>query len=776
VKPSLWVLILVCSGYSLNACGGGSTSPPPPPPPAPATHFSVTAPPSATSGSSFSFTVTALDSTNNVVTSYSGKVAFSSTDKNAQLPASSTLSDGSATFSATLRTSGNESITATDTSMGTLSGVSNMIAVSGPVTHLVLSVPATATTRTQIMVAVTALDASNNLSPSYSGTVHVTTSDAKAILPPDTLVAGGTANLPVVLETTGNQTITVTDTAISSLNVTSSAVSVAGAAPPVISASALPSGTVGEGYNPHWVRVCVQWIFPASCFQWRYQIEDFFQLTATGGVQPNGVNWSWAAAAGSSLPPGLTLSGARISGTPPVGSAGTYQVVVTVTDSGAPPAQTSTTFPLTIANPPPPVINTTPAPSAGAVDLPYSFAFTANSASTPLTWSISAGAPPPGLALSPAGVLSGTPTATGTSSLTLIAEDSLKQDSAPQAFNIQIFAHGFQNVGNMAGPRIAHTATLLNNGKVLVAGGTDANGSPVATAEIYDPTTGTFSTTGNMATARAHFAATLLANGKVLVTGGLDTSGNPLATAEIYDPTAGTFSATTGNMVYVHASHTATLLNTGKVLVVGWGNVIAELFDPSAGTFTATGSMVEGRVSHTATLLSSGKVLLTGGIQGAPPATTVLAEAELYDPATGSFSQTLGSLATARQWHTASLLSNGKVLVAGGMVDNSGTATATAELYDPTTGLFSATGSLASVRDFHTASALKDGTILLTGGDDGGGTLASAEVYDPSAGTFGPTGGMQASRESHTATLLNDGTVLLAGGAGSAPATAEVYK
>jgi len=625
------------------------------------------------------------------------------------------------------------------------------------------------------MIALTALDASNNPSSSYSGTVHFTSSDAKATLPPDTLVTGSAANLPVVLETTGNQTITVTDIAKSSLNGTSSAVNVAAAAPLVISSGALPNATVGEGYNPHLVRVCVQGTY-RFCLQWRIETKDFFQLTATGGVQPSGVNWSWAAAAGSSLPPGLTLTGAQISGTPPVGSTGTFQVVVTVTDSGMPSAQTSTTYPLTILNPPPPVINTTSAPSAGAVNLPYTFTFTASSTETPLTWSISAGAPPPGLTLSPAGVLSGTPTATGTSSFTLIAEDALKQDSAPQAFSIQIFAHGFMATGNMVGPRIAHTATLLNNGKVLVAGGTDGNGNSISTAEIYDPITGTFAATGSMITARAHFAATLLPNGKVLVTGGLDTSGNPLVTAELYDPTAGTFSATTGNMVYVHASHTATLLNTGKVLIVGWGNATAELFDPSSGTFAATGNMVEARVSHTATLLSSGKVLITGGIQGAPPATTVLAEAELYDPASGSFSQTLGSLATARQWHSASLLGNGRVLVAGGMVDNSETATPTAELYDPTTGLFSATGSLATARGFHTATVLKDGTVLLTGGHGGSGTLATAEVYDPTTGTFGPTGGMLASRESHTATLLNDGTVLLAGGAGSGPVTAEVYK
>jgi hypothetical protein len=372
-------------------------------------------------------------------------------------------------------------------------------------------------------------------------------------------------------------------------------------------------------------------------------------------------------------------------------------------------------------------------------------------------------------------VLSGTPTQIGSFPITVSVQDSLGQSAPPQNFTIQVFAHGFKATGGMASPRVAHTATLLNNGRVLVAGGMDANGIPLVTAEIYDPSNGTFTLTGSMTTARHHFAATLLHSGKVLLTGGLDTSWNAMATAELYDPTSGTFSLTTGSMQFVHASHTATLLNTGKVLVIGWGNATAELYDPSTGTFAATGSMVEARVSHTATLLSSGKVLVAGGI--GPPGATVLAEAELYDPASGSFRQTLGSLATARQWHAANLLQDGKVLVTGGMVDNSGTATAIAELYDPTTEMFTATtGSLTTARALQTATVLKNGTVLVAGGENGNGPLATAEVYNPTAGTFSTTGGMASTRESHMATQLNDGTVLVTGGSGSGPGTAEVYQ
>ena len=500
-----------------------------------------------------------------------------------------------------------------------------------------------------------------------------------------------------------------------------------------------------------------------------------FPLSGAGGVPP----YTWT---GTSLPPGLsiifTAAEYLINGTPPPGSAGTYNAMVTMSDAGMPPAPKTVLYPILIHNPPPPVISVTPAPSTGAVNLPYSFTFTAVSADTPLSWRVSAGTPPAGLGLSDAGVLSGTPTTVGNSSITLIAQDSVKQDSAPQAFTIDIFAHGFKATGSMAAARDSQTATLLNTGKLLVAGGTDPMGKPLASAELYDPAAGTFSSTGSMLTARAHFAATLLPSGKVLVTGGLDANGNALQTAELYDPSLGTFSATTSAMQFVHASHTATLLNTGKVLIAGWGNAVAELFDPSKATFAPTGSMVKARVSHTATLLSSGKVLVTGGIQGTGATTLVLAEAELYDPATGAFSPTLGSMATARQWHTASLLAGDKVLVTGGL-DINNKAFPTAELFDPGTLSFTATANtMATARGFQTATVLHDGTVLVTGGTDGAEALVTAEVFDPTAKSFSPTGGMADTRQSHTATLLPDGRVLVIGGlnATGVLVSAETYQ
>jgi hypothetical protein len=231
-------------------------------------------------------------------------------------------------------------------------------------------------------------------------------------------------------------------------------------------------------------------------------------------------------------------------------------------------------------------------------------------------------------------------------------------------------------------------------------------------------------------------------------------------------------------MQFVHSSHTATLLNTGKVLVAGWGNAFAELFDPATKTFTQTGSMVTARVGHTATLLKNGKVLVIGGIQGTPPNTTVLAEAELYDPGSGSFSATLGGLTTARQLHTATVLSDGSTVLVTGGLDSAGTPIISAEVFGLTLQTFTAPkGNMATPRAFHTATRLTDGTVLITGGSSGTSPLFSAEVYDPVAQTFSPTGSMVSTRQSHTATLLNDGTVLVTGGTNAAVlASAELYK
>jgi Kelch motif/Galactose oxidase, central domain len=204
----------------------------------------------------------------------------------------------------------------------------------------------------------------------------------------------------------------------------------------------------------------------------------------------------------------------------------------------------------------------------------------------------------------------------------------------------------------------------------------------------------------------------------------------------------------TGDMTAARYAHTATLLANGKVLIAGGAYsgrdsvsslTSAELYDPSSGTFTATGDMTTPRQRHTATLLPDGKVLIMGGETCNDSARCVLASAELYDPPTGMFIPT-GTMRTARWGYTATLLNNGKVLIAGGS-SHTVFAFASAELYDPSTGTFTATGDMTTPRSGHTATLLPNGSVLITGSGAWSGQVPGAELYDPDAGEFRPAGG-----------------------------------
>jgi galactose oxidase-like protein len=247
-------------------------------------------------------------------------------------------------------------------------------------------------------------------------------------------------------------------------------------------------------------------------------------------------------------------------------------------------------------------------------------------------------------------------------------------------------------------------------------------------------------------------------------------------------PAAASPSPIGNNMVFARARHTATALLDGSVLVVGGSPSAsgaaapyssAELYDPATGTFSLTGPMAQGRAGHTATRLPDGKVLVVGGWDVTPGGAST---AELYDPATQAFSPT-GSLTAARVSHTATLLPNGKVLIVGGELSQ------TAELYDPATGVFSPTGSLI-IRPYgtgsysgHTATLLLNGKVLVVGGCTDDACDQPAVLYDPGTGTFTPTGSMVMKRTLQTATLLANGKVLIAGGHTAYPAFAyaEIY-
>ena len=337
--------------------------------------------------------------------------------------------------------------------------------------------------------------------------------------------------------------------------------------------------------------------------------------------------------------------------------------------------------------------------------------------------------------------------------------------------------------GSMLFAHSGQTATLLPSGKVLVAGG------GTATAELYNPATRTFSATGHMPFAVTGATATLLHDGKVLVAGGMVgglVTGRPVARAELYDPATGTWTAT-GSMHTARARDTATLLPSGRVLVAGgWctgrdtrvcslGNIgnsltSAELYNPATGTWTPTGSMHAGRAFHSATLLANGKVLVAGGLNYCYDGVCIdTRTAELYNPATGTWTAT-GSMHQVREQYSATLLPDGEVLVAGGW-DVSGntpgiSAETHAELYHPRTGTWTPAAPMVMPHVGQTATLLRNGSVLVVGGNAAAGSSDVAEIYEPRRAVWVLPGALATARIQQTATLLPDGHVLVTGGTG----------
>jgi hypothetical protein len=324
-------------------------------------------------------------------------------------------------------------------------------------------------------------------------------------------------------------------------------------------------------------------------------------------------------------------------------------------------------------------------------------------------------------------------------------------------------------------PRISHTATLLPDGKVLIAGGRacDVRGCSfdrLSSAELFAPATETFSATGSMSFARAGHTATLLKNGTVLLTGGGD-SLSADKTAEIYDPATGGFTRV-GDMATGRTEHTASLLGDGRVLIAGgsvdvngFGTKTAEIYDPATQTFSPAGDMPNDAASHTASVLLDGTVLVAGGWgNGCPGTQTAVA---IFDPASNSFSPGV-NLAAARAEHTATTLNDGRVLITGGYFGDScnmyGGSYDTAVVFDPATSSYSPEQRMREPRAGHSATLLADGKVLVVG--------STAELFDPATSSFALTGDPNVLRSDRRAVRLADGRVLFTG----SKSVAEIYE
>jgi len=369
----------------------------------------------------------------------------------------------------------------------------------------------------------------------------------------------------------------------------------------------------------------------------------------------------------------------------------------------------------------------------------------------------------------PSGSPTGTPTPGALSGDVLIAGGIDSTNNAVAMAEVYDPSSGtFSNSGSMNTARAFHTATVLNNGTILLTGGQNAAGTPLQSAEIYNQSNQLFHAVGKMVAARTLQTATLLNSGQVLIAGGVGSSGIPLTSAELYNPSTGKFTAISSPMNFKRAAHTATLLSNGQVLIAGgFSNAsrttvqnTAELYDPTSQTFTnITNLMLAGRFFDQAQLFSGGTlggdVLLAGGHDNS----VVTATAELYNPTSNNFT-TAGLMTITRMQFASAIIQNGQILLCGGLT-NAGVVTPTAEIYTPG-GVFSPTGNMTDSRRFHTAtffpSGPQIGLVLVTGGQDSttvASTVNTAELYDPSLSMFTPTASTMAiSRYGHSAVIL----------------------
>ena len=353
--------------------------------------------------------------------------------------------------------------------------------------------------------------------------------------------------------------------------------------------------------------------------------------------------------------------------------------------------------------------------------------------------------------------------------LGLMLPDAKAQD-ADTSSHAQTPVGRWRPAADMSERREYAGGVRLKDGRILAVSGHPLNGRSIASAELYDPQTGKWSDTGSLRQARnGGNAATLLHDGRVLIAGGHNNT-HVVDGAEVFDPARGTWSDA-GNLS-VARDPMATLLADGRVLVAGGINwyigddkayADAEIFDPASGKWAVTGSLATPRYEQRAARLDDGRVLAFGGYG---PAEVLLASAEVYDPATGQWMKT-DALPQPRAWFGHVKLQDGRVLVTGGYTGgrNKRTYLTTTMLYDSKAGRWSETGPMRTKRGGFSIALLSDGQVLVAGGvAEGGVELKSAELFDPRTAKWRAAAPMNVARRNHRATLLVDGSVLVIGG------------
>jgi N-acetylneuraminic acid mutarotase len=344
----------------------------------------------------------------------------------------------------------------------------------------------------------------------------------------------------------------------------------------------------------------------------------------------------------------------------------------------------------------------------------------------------------------------------------------------------------FTATGSLTTARAYHTATLLNSGKFLIAGGYAGGSDYFAGCELYDPSTGTWSSTGSLTLGRRDHEAVLLPTGKVLLTGGYNPGGGTAikVNSELFNPTTGTWGAATSMNTKRQQFGLVWSPLVGKAIAIGGDegkstmSETVESYDPYLDTWTNKTSMATGRSGHTVTVLSDGKILVTGGYSAS---NTVLSSVEVYDPVANTWT-TKASMSTARHFHKATLMPDGKVLVTGGAGTSASSPSYlnSVEVYDPVANTWTSKASFTTARYRHISILMADGKILLAGGQTGSGTYTNtAYVYDPVANTWTAVGNLTVARGYSSASLLpTTGRILVVGGWGGSSlfyGTTELY-